>query len=107
MFRNLTPQDILGVLALGAILFGGWNAWIQNKMGSLGRLWGEFNVHVKDYQQNRLADAKEYASRAEVTEAVRHIEADMKSMERRIEDRIDESEKHLGEKIDLILKKQG
>ncbi len=84
-------MDLNTLLVAGAVvslIFGGWNALLQSKMGSLTKLWEWKDKFAKDYGNDRLSDAKSYASRT-----------DLAVMERRIEKRLDDISGKLDELI--------
>ena len=102
-FKELLAAVVLVGSALGLGL-GGWNAWIQTKLRSLGWVQKEFKAHVdkynddrvqnvedyackdefhrhvKEYNEGRLSDAKEYASKRELKEVETRIAGELKTI---------------------------
>ena len=105
---SLSLKELLAIVVLAgavlALVLGGWNAWIQTKLGSLGRLWNEFNAHiekygndrvenvedyackddfnthVKNYNDGRLADAKEFASKSDLAKVETWLKDELKGL---------------------------
>ena len=49
--------------------------WVR--MRSVSVLWRKYDEHIKDYSENRLKDAKEYATQRQVERAVNRLEKKM------------------------------
>lgn len=80
------------LVVLAGIFFGGWNMVIQGKIKSLTKLWEWKDEFVKECAENRLKDAKEYATRGELVSAVRDVRKDISN---------------LSEKMDKVLLQRG
>ena len=81
---------------------------------SLSRVWVKWDEHQVIYSKDRLADAKEFASRSELASAVNKLDADIKDMERRISDSVGSMKTEIKEDIaalkltvDRVLEQRG
>lgn len=91
---------LLGFLVtIGGLFFSGWNALIQSKLKSLSSFWAKWDSFKEKYAEDRLADAKEFATKKEVARAVERLEDKIDGSEQRIENRL----KILEGKIDRLL----
>lgn len=106
---DFTLRELLAIGTLAVLLFGGWNAFIQTKLNSLARLWKEFNDFVKAYQShqlqdlatyakssclddfeekyhdNRVKDAKEYASKDDLKRVENRIEKELETINSKLD----------------------
>lgn len=87
------------LVGLIAFAFAGWNVWIKGKVNSITKLWEKFTEHVESYNDDRLADAKEFATKSEVGIALTRIEAKIESSETKLENAI----RDLGTRIDKAM----
>jgi len=58
----------------GALVTLGW-LFIRSKLDSIGLLWKKMDELRDTVASNRLSDAKEYATRAELTRIIEKLEA--------------------------------
>lgn len=93
--ESMSLRDVLIAGGIIGIFLAGWSAFIQSKLGSLSKLWIKFDTHVKEYAKDRLADAKEYASKKDVAEVESRIEQDLQD--------IKTSQKEMDRKLDKLL----
>lgn len=77
----LTAGWVVGGLV--TLCFAAWNMVFSSKIRSLHLLWRWKDEFVDRYNTERLADSKEYASRAELSQL-------LSAMEVRIEKRLDD-----------------
>ena len=90
---------IVGIGAICGLALSGWQYALTSKIKSISTLWTKFDVHTKEYNKNRVDDAKEFASRNEMQSLGSRLERKIDSSESKLECRIES----LGEKIDLAL----
>lgn len=96
-------KDWLAILAIvtavGGLFFSGWMALIQGKIRSITTLWTKLDALRNEYSVNRLADAKEYATKSEVATAVRGLETKIDASEEKLEMRL----RDLDQKLDRLI----
>ena len=75
----------------------------KGKGESIAAMWLKFDSHVEKYAEDRLADAKEFATQAQMNSAVERIEKKIDDSEGRLEERI----ATLDHKLDRLLRLRG
>lgn len=78
-------------------------AAMKGKATSIAAMWLKFDSHVEKYAEDRLADAKEFATQAQMNSAVERIEKKIDDSEGRLEERI----ATLDHKLDRLLRLRG
>jgi len=95
-----------GIIVIVIVFLSGWSAFLQSKIKSITAIrasvkafWEKWDKFQEKYSDDRLADAKEFATKSEVAKAVSAVEDKIESSEQRLEARIIS----LDRKIDQLL----
>ena len=82
-------DDTKTTIAVLGFAFGvggaGWSAYLGTKVGSLSALWKWKDDFIEKYNENRLADAKEYATQENVDKSMATISENIKSLDHKID----------------------